>query len=88
MLEILIPSSVLVLRISPIMSFLRRLASSKEEQRFMLRRNDSNCRGLVRSVIVSVAGCARSAEAECWRGNCASSTLRTLLISLLQSSAL
>jgi hypothetical protein len=47
------PSSILVLLISPTMSFLSRLASRSDEQRLIPRRKDSNCRTFVRMVIVS-----------------------------------
>lgn len=76
-----------VRRISPMMSFFKRRASRRDEQRLMLRKKDSNLRMSVRIVMVSVVG-GTWGWAEVWRledrGDCASNIFRTLVISFLE----
>jgi hypothetical protein len=81
-----LPSKILVRRISPTTSFFSRRASSKDEQRLMLRRNDSNWRRVVLMVILSVYPAERGLGATCFilRGNWDSKTFRTFEISCLQ----
>lgn len=64
-----LPKSARVRLISPMMSFLRRRASRRDEQRLILRRKDSKCLASVRIVMRSVVGRACSVGCEGERGS-------------------
>ena len=65
------------------MSFLKRLASKREDVRLMLRRNDSKCFGSVRIVIFSVVDWGTSDNGAWGRGIWASKMFRTFEINRL-----
>ena len=80
------PSKVRVRRISPMISFLKRLASKRDDVRLMLRRKDSKCFGSVRIVIFSVVDWGTSDNGACGRGIWASKMFRTFEINRLRDS--
>lgn len=86
MRDAVVPRSILVLRISPTTSFFNLRASRREEHRLILLTNDSNCRMSVRIVISSVVtDTGVEVGKRGWgRGDWASRTFRTLVISFLK----